>query len=79
MAVEWMVGVMGLPADPHRRLTMIVAYVITGVWSLSFLYDLFGPAEYEPNVALTPLMLTVATFTFGGGLLGKRKNGAGDE
>ena len=75
-------GLMGLlptGADPHSRLTMTVAYAITAVWSLSFLYDLFGPHEYEPNVALTPLMLTVATFTFGGGLLGKHKNGAGNE
>lgn len=77
--MEVMMGLLPTGIDPHGRLTMTVAYAITAVWSLSFLYDLFGPPEYEPNVALTPLMLTVATFAFGGGLLGKHKNGAGNE
>lgn len=68
---------MAEPGEAERLLLLVVAYTITAIWAVSYLLSFI--TSHEPNVAITPLMLTVATFAFGGGLLSKRKDGAGHD
>lgn len=54
----------------RRRMTMIVAVVITVAWTMSFLRDMFD-AAYDMPPAVTPLMTIVAGWCFVGGTLSK--------
>lgn len=61
-----------------KRLTAVIAIVITAAWAVSFLVDIVNP-RYEVPAGIHPLMLIVAGAAFGGAVFGKDKKQGGDE
>lgn len=57
----------------RERLALVVASVITAVWAVSFLIDMFTP--YQQNPTITPLMLGVAGWLFGTDVMKRKTNG----
>jgi hypothetical protein len=55
-------------SNGHRVLSSVVACIITAAWSASFLADI-ALADYEPHASITPLMLAVAGYLFGGEIM----------
>lgn len=55
--------------EPNKeKLAFWFACVITVAWASSFIVDMLI-ASYEPPVILTPLMLTIAGWLFGGDVM----------
>lgn len=54
-----------------RRLTNLIALVITLVWAASFVADIFM-ASYEPSPYIHAIMMTVSGAAFAGSVI-KRK------
>lgn len=63
--------------DLRSLLATVVAATITSAWTLSFIIDIVNPA-YDPPASLTPLMLGVAGFCFGGEFVLSRRNKGGN-
>ena len=59
----------------RERLAPIVASVITAIWAISFLSDVF--THYKQNPTITPLMLGVAGWLFGADMMKRRDGDAG--
>lgn len=58
-----------------RRITLMLAYVITAAWAVSFTVDIIVPT-YDPPGSVHALMMMVAGATFGEGLLRTRVQSA---
>jgi hypothetical protein len=58
--------------EHETRATIRVAYVITGVWVISFTVDLLT-RSYEPPTGVQALMVLAAGYLFGTGAF--RRNG----
>ena len=64
-----------MATDDGSRIRERIAYIITGVWVVSFLADVFLPA-YEPSPYVHVAMMSVAGWLFAAPLV--RRNGNGE-
>jgi hypothetical protein len=61
----------------RQRFTFALACVITVAWSVGFILDILFKT-YDPPASLTPLMLAVAAWCFGSGIVQRKPhNGEG--
>jgi hypothetical protein len=60
--------------DEESRLPVLIACLITVIWTVSFIVDLLNP-KYDPPPTVGALMLLAAGWLFGKGIMPGLKNG----